>query len=707
MVNLRDYQTNGIDDIMHAWKDSNSVLFQMPTGTGKTTLFCELVRKFTTELYPDKKVLIITHRKELVDQAFKRLVKDFHLTAGIISSNFIGDQSSPIQIASIQTLVRRDEHQKDIFSLVIIDEAHHALASTYKKLWEFYPGSKFLGVTATPIRTNGEGFGDLFDKLITTDSIKWFIKNNHLSDIRYFASHTPDISNIKIRAGDYDETELSEVMQDNAVMADLVQSYIDFAHNKKMIVFAVNRAHCTKIVEKYNSSGFTAKAIDTYTATDERRKIVSDFRNNQFKILCNVNIFTEGFDCPDVDAVQLARPTKSLTLFLQQVGRCMRPHQNKQYGIVLDNAGLWKEHGLPKMDRNWSLYGTDKNICPSQKAIIGIKEISTRENNQPQESKGIRLVEVGELDNIISANTINFNNIEKNLIDKKILTMRERIEELINQIQEIEQRISDEPKEFIKNILSKELKTRQNELFDLQENLQPQRFEQVIELIIEKCQEMIDSNEIFVDGDKDIFLTRFVEPYLKTSNLNRIQENHGSIKSVFNTGAVPGANNERDYIMRYSRGLNNQSTLISKMLNYIQTHKKVAWVQLKRACVTEFGCTNEKSGSIGANLKALEYLNKISIDGKGESKIISIDDIPSPDKEIHSSKLDSLETLKEDPSLANSQIEIFHYFSRTNLKATATFNPLSKKIMYNGEPNMSPSAAAIKVTKKSREKIPV
>lgn len=165
-IELRDYQKKGIEDIINAWKDCQSVLFQMPTGTGKTTLFCEIARRFITELYPDKKVLIITHRKELVEQAFRRLVNDFHLASGIISSNYIGDQSAPIQVASIQTLVRRDEHQKDIFSLVIIDEAHHALASTYKKLWNFYPGSKFLGVTATPIRTNGEGFQDLFTNKI-------------------------------------------------------------------------------------------------------------------------------------------------------------------------------------------------------------------------------------------------------------------------------------------------------------------------------------------------------------------------------------------------------------------------------------------------------------------------------------------------------------------------------------------------------------
>ena len=274
-VKLRDYQLTGIDNIMKAWKVCRSVLFQMPTGTGKTTLFCELVRKFTKELYPDKKVLIITHRKELVEQALNRLVNDFHLTAGAISSNFISNFSAQIQVASIQTLVRRVEHQNDIFSLIIIDEAHHALASTYRHLWNFYPCGKILGVTATPTRTNGQGFQDLFEILVTSNSIKWFIKNNYLADTRYYANHTPDVSNIKIKAGDYDETELSEVMQDNSVMADLVQSYKDFADEKKIIVFAVNRAHSNKIVEKYNAYGYGAKSIDTYTTSDERRKICS------------------------------------------------------------------------------------------------------------------------------------------------------------------------------------------------------------------------------------------------------------------------------------------------------------------------------------------------------------------------------------------------------------------------------------------------
>lgn len=588
-VSLRDYQLRGIDDILTAWKNYKSVLFQMPTGTGKTTLFCELARKFITELHPDKKVLIITHRKELVEQVFERLVSGFHLTAGIISANFIGIPSSPIQVASIQTLVRRDEHQKDIFSLVIIDEAHHALASTYRKLWDFFPSSKFLGVTATPIRTNGEGFQDLFEQLITTDSIKWFIKNNHLSDVRYFANHIPDVSNIKMRAGDYDETELSEIMQDNSVMADLVQSYIDFALDKKIIVFGVNRVHCKKIVEKFNNSGFPAKSIDTYTPAEDRRRIVEEFRNSKFKILCNVNIFTEGFNCPDVDAVQLARPTKSLTLYMQQVGRCMRPHQNKSYGIVLDNAGLWKEHGLPKMERNWTLFGSDKQICSNQKAIIGIKEFPARENNEPRESKGIRLVEVGELDNMNLANTISFNDIERNLIDKKIFTMRERIEFLIKKIQKLDQRRINEKDEYIQDLFVDKINVLQKELNDLQEKLQPKRFEQVIELLNEKCQEIIDTNEIFVEGDKDVFLKIFIEPYIKSSYLKSARE----------------------------------ATFLSN-----------------------------------------KFVNK---GPQNETRI-------------------------------QGQVEIFHFFPRINQKVLAAFNPVSRKINYNGEYDLSPSRAAIKAS---------
>ncbi|MCO5231747.1 MAG: DEAD/DEAH box helicase [Chitinophagales bacterium] len=518
-VQLREYQKQGIDEIFESWRTCNSVLFQMPTGTGKTTLFCEIARLFITEINKDKKVLIVTHRKELVEQVFERLVSGYHLTTGIISANYIGIQSAPIQVASIQTLVRREEHQNDIFSLVIIDEAHHALANTYKQLWEFYPSSKFLGVTATPIRTNGQGFQDLFEKLIISNQIKWFIENKYLSNIRYYASHTPDLSNVRIIAGDYDETELGEVMQSNDIMADLVQSYKDFAEGKKVIIFAVNRTHCDKIVEKFNNSGYIARSIDTYTTSEERRKIIEEFRQSKFNILCNVNIFTEGFDCPDVDAVQLARPTKSLTLFLQQVGRCMRPHYNKLFGIILDNAGLWKEHGLPKMERRWDLKGSKEKIAIDKNSIVGIiNDIFSKERNIiPKESNAIRLVEMDELKDIEYSKTIEYNLIEKKLIDKNHNTMNERINEITKAINRYNELIENEVISDVKKNLEKSKKELEIELGKLQLNFKPQRFDQVLELIKKQCHEIIDTNDIFIEEDKDDFLKIFNEPSLSTT----------------------------------------------------------------------------------------------------------------------------------------------------------------------------------------------
>ena len=216
----------------------------------------------------------------------------------------------------------------------------------------------------------------------------------------------------------------------------------------------------------------------------------------------------------------------------------------------------------------------------------------------------------------------------------------------------------------------------QEELFDLQEKMQPQRFEQVLELIIEKCQEMIDSNDIFVDGDKDIFLNRFVEPYLKSNNSKTFEEN------TLPNSDIPDYSG---YIKKYSIGLDNPSTLINKMFTYIKTHETVAWVQLKKVCVTEFGCTNEQSGSIGASLKTLLHLNKIRVSGNGGNKRISTNYNFSPNK--------------ENPAPIDGQIEVFHYFPKNKTKAGAIFELLSKKIIYNGEPNLSPSGAAIKMAK--------
>lgn len=394
MIQLRPYQIQGIHDIFDAWNPMTqnlmNVLFQMPTGTGKTTVFSEIVHRARLK---DKKILIVVHRKELVEQIIERL-QHFDIEAGIISSSFRPDATKEVQVATIQSLSNREYPVADI---VIIDECHHAKASSYKKLWNIYPEARFLGVTATPVRMSGEGFSDLFDTLINCGKLSQFVEQGYLVKIKHFVGVTPDLSPIKIKMHDYAQHELSELMQDTELMADLVETYHKKAEGKKMIVFAVNIEHSHQIVHKYRQEGISAEHIDANTPKKERKQILQRFRNGEILVLSNVDIVSEGFDVPDCEAVQLARPTKSLALYLQQVGRCMRPSPGKREGIVLDNAGLWMEYGFCQQNRIWTLEGKNKRkrsieFAPSVVAIDDEEII--REVHIPQEIKGMELIEL-------------------------------------------------------------------------------------------------------------------------------------------------------------------------------------------------------------------------------------------------------------------------------------------------------------------------
>lgn len=391
MVELRLYQTEGIYKIFNSWKaGKRSILFQMPTGTGKTVLFSQIVKLGFDN---NRRILIVVHRKELVEQITKKLTVR-NVPVGHIVAGMKADYSQTVQVASIQTLSRREHPEAN---LIIIDECHHAKADTYKKLWEIYPDAKFLGVTATPVRLSGEGFDDLFDELIVSMSTQKFIEQGYLAPVTHLVCSNPDLSDVKQKQGDYVTKMLSGVMMENSIMTDLVDSYIDKSPGKTTIVFAVDVEHSQSIVKRYNEENISAAHIDATTLKNERASILSDFKAGKIKVVSNVEIITEGFDFPECEVVQLARPTKSLSLYLQMVGRVMRTSKNKKEGIILDNAGLWLEHGLSIVDRDWTLQSTrkkNKNEFRPVKEVAMDEEGTIREINRkrPLEIKGLKLI---------------------------------------------------------------------------------------------------------------------------------------------------------------------------------------------------------------------------------------------------------------------------------------------------------------------------
>ena len=362
---LRDYQQEMLERLHDAWEEQQSVMVQMPAGTGKTHLMAAVIRENMAH-----GVLIVAHRVELIGQISQTL-ESFGIEHGIVDRTTLDldrkTKEHKVVVASIQTLARRmatanyanDKNFRP--QLVIIDEAHHAVAKTYRLLWEMWPEAKFLGLTATPCRLNGTGFTDLFDTLLESYSIQEFIDRGWLSDFEY-VSVTPEnwmverIAGLKKRGadGDYQMKEMATVMDSQESIAHLYQSYLKFTRGKKGIVYAISREHAQHISDYYVNHGVKCCWIEAMTPAEERQRLVDAYRRGEIDVIVNVDIFSEGFDCPEVEFIQLARPTLSLTKYLQQVGRGMRPVPFKDYVTILDQVGLYQMFGLPTEERDWN-----------------------------------------------------------------------------------------------------------------------------------------------------------------------------------------------------------------------------------------------------------------------------------------------------------------------------------------------------------------
>lgn len=451
MIELRPYQKEGINQIFEEWRSGKrSVLFQMPTGTGKTVLFNEITRRGSEG---DRRILIVAHRKELIEQT-KKLLDKIAVESGVIMAGHKEEYSHLVQVASIQTLARRENVPDP--NLIIIDEAHHAKAKSYKALWERFPEAKFLGVTATPTRLSGEGFEDLFDVLVSSPSIKHFISCGFLAKVRHFVGPTPNLKRVKISKGDFATKQLAEVMAEVGQMASLTESYRKHASGKSMIVFAVDVAHSKSIVEQYRDIGVPAEHLDAKTPKDLRSDILNRFRGGKIKVISNVEIITEGFDFPACGCVQLARPTQSLALYLQMVGRVMRPAANKDSGIVLDNAGLWRMHGLVTKDRKWKLSGKKqkgrKKSLEEEMAFLNEEGIiQPGSPHYPAEVEGLEMIEMTEA----VSRLLDFENFLANALwrDHKLVSSYYKYKEFVRE--EYGTFLSKEELLYIKNRLDK------------------------------------------------------------------------------------------------------------------------------------------------------------------------------------------------------------------------------------------------------------
>ena len=353
-IELFDYQEDMKERIEKALCLHRSVMAQMPTGTGKTYLLTAVIDSFV-RANPKAKVWIVAHRRELVSQ-IDETVRKFHSYSSATSSLL-----SSVKAMSIQWLMRHYDEIEEEPGMIVIDEAHHALAKTYKEMWERFPKAKFLGLTATPCRLNGKGFTDLFDVLVQSWGVPEFISKGRLATYDFVSIKSDGVTQRLIDSlqkrgadGDYQNKEMDMLLNKKPSIERLYRSLEEYGKDRKGIVYAINISHAQKITKLYQEHGVKAIAIDSKTPATERQQDIEAFKKGDIQVLVNVDIFSEGFDCPDVEFVQLARPTLSLAKYLQMVGRGLRVAKGKKNCVIIDNVGLYRVFGLPSQVWNWN-----------------------------------------------------------------------------------------------------------------------------------------------------------------------------------------------------------------------------------------------------------------------------------------------------------------------------------------------------------------
>jgi superfamily II DNA or RNA helicase len=350
---LFDYQVDFIADFACALKTARRVLGVLPTGGGKTVIMSEITRRFV-----GRRVLVLAHRREIVGQTSRHLFKH-DVSHGIIQAGFPLRPQERVQVASIQTLhargIRGERMELPPADLVVVDEAHHATADTYKAIIEAYPEAILLGLTATPCRGDGRGLGGIFEVMIEGPQVAELIELGRLVKTRVYAPTDPDLRGVHTRHGDYVENELADRMDRPELVGDTVENWHKHSERRKTVVFAINVPHSRHICEEFKKSGVRAEHIDGSTPKDMRDATLARLASGETEVVSNCMVLTEGFDCPDIGCIVLARPTKKMGLFRQMVGRGLRAAPGKTDLILIDHSGATYQHGLVEDPVEWTL----------------------------------------------------------------------------------------------------------------------------------------------------------------------------------------------------------------------------------------------------------------------------------------------------------------------------------------------------------------
>jgi len=353
---LREYQNNIISEARGLMRQGiKSILIQSPTGSGKTLLTAHMLG---TAAGKGLHCWFMCHRRELIKQSISTFAQ-VGIKHGVVAAGWFEEPHLNVQLASVQTVARRVNRIKNP-KLIIWDEAHHVAAGSWSKIHSAFPDAFHIGLTATPERLDGTGLKPWFKAMVKGPAVRWLIDNNFLSDYKIYAPPSVSTADIHSRMGDFVKSELSAAIDKPSITGDAIKHYQKYGAGKRAVCFCVSIEHSKHVAKQFVDAGIEAVHVDGESSMEHRDQSIERFRKNEIKVLTNVDLFGEGFDLPALEVAILLRPTQSLGLYLQQVGRALRPYAGKTHAIILDHAGNCQRFGLPDEERNWSLESRDK-----------------------------------------------------------------------------------------------------------------------------------------------------------------------------------------------------------------------------------------------------------------------------------------------------------------------------------------------------------